>query len=309
MDQEQLNLYSSFLSAIQSFVKEIVQGTKSQLNLLDMGNLIVHITPIPALGLELVSVSEKKDEKAVKKFHEKLTPVLISHQKIFPKWDEWDGNLSLFNALDYDIFNTLREFKSLIKDNTDFSKSDSIISENQMFSLKMDQEKIYTEEFNELMTDFAKSKNLTEKHMIITKLRAFEHKINDASLKEKININYKRVVNEYNDLKTRINYFVNQARDSVGKMLQNVSSNRDPWESESFRTEVRQLYLHLYSASSKFKQLGTEAKANEFKELSNAFLSENQTQQSDLYQTMNKVLKITENTGNLIPPIEKLGEE
>ena len=80
LDPTQLQIYSSFFSAIQGFIKQIVDGGDSSLNYLDLGNIFLQATPFPDIQLELVTIADSKDKKAIKKFHGKMKKILLNHK-------------------------------------------------------------------------------------------------------------------------------------------------------------------------------------------------------------------------------------
>ena len=58
-----VELFSSFFSAIQSFVKEIITTSGKGLKNIEMGNFVIKITGIAKLNLEIVAIIDKDDEK------------------------------------------------------------------------------------------------------------------------------------------------------------------------------------------------------------------------------------------------------
>ncbi len=83
MDARRVELFSSFFSAIQSFVKEIITTSGKGLKNIEMGNFVIKITGIPKLNLEIVAIIDKDDEKPIARIVSRMIQLLEEHKQLF----------------------------------------------------------------------------------------------------------------------------------------------------------------------------------------------------------------------------------
>ena len=111
MDARRVELFSSFFSAIQSFVKEIITTSGKGLKNIEMGNFVIKITGIPKLNLEIVAIIDKDDEKPIARIVSRMIQLLEEHKQLF---EAWDGDRSKFNVLDVEILHIIQTEKQLL---------------------------------------------------------------------------------------------------------------------------------------------------------------------------------------------------
>ncbi|MCP4763062.1 MAG: hypothetical protein GY870_14900, partial [archaeon] len=109
-------MFSSFFSAIKSFVQEMVLKGENTLKTIEMGNYILKITNIKVKNkksaIDLVLIADKDDEKKLKKVVPGITKVILDRSALFEDWI--GGERKIFNVMDQPIVEAISKVKGLL---------------------------------------------------------------------------------------------------------------------------------------------------------------------------------------------------
>ena len=94
---EKLQMFSSFFSALQSFVSELTESSSESLNTIELGEYFVLISRISEISSDLVVITAKEDVKEVKKIIPKVQKIILSHEDLFNNWDHAPEKLEIFD--------------------------------------------------------------------------------------------------------------------------------------------------------------------------------------------------------------------
>jgi hypothetical protein len=262
--------------------------------MVDLGDIVVHISPIPEIQIDLVTITEKGDIKTVPAFHAKIKELLVKDQKLFPNWSSWDGNIGIFKTLDYEIFSVLRGFKGLTKDAMDLCSSDNPLLHWQMEDMKEEQIKVYREEIENSQNRFKSINNPLEKKEILNTITYWALKLKDEELIFQTEAKKRSLDQEIENIKTKITYYINQAKDVVVNINTNLYNDPKLLQNKEFRSHLRHLFLNLYSASSKIRLLGFNERAEELRELSSVFVERPEGFSKEVFQYLQRIHNIQE---------------
>jgi hypothetical protein len=111
---DQIEMFSSFFSAIKTFVKEMILkgGVAETLKNIEMGTHIITIWALKDYGYDLVFIADRDDEKNIKKVAPKIVEVLNAHKDLFQ--EKFDGHVKKFQVLTAPIEEALSKQKGLI---------------------------------------------------------------------------------------------------------------------------------------------------------------------------------------------------
>ncbi|MHA2290304.1 MAG: hypothetical protein ACXABG_16075, partial [Promethearchaeota archaeon] len=96
-----MEMFSSFFSAIKTFVSELVLGDSfdrsKELTNIELKDYTVLITTLPKIKVDMVIIADKEDIKAINKLIPKLIKLLNKYEQLFLSWE---GNRDEFTILD-----------------------------------------------------------------------------------------------------------------------------------------------------------------------------------------------------------------
>ena len=99
-----MEMFSSFFSAIKTFVSELVLGDSSdhskELTNIELQDYSVLISSLSKIEVDLVIITDKEDIKSVNKVIPKLIKLLNKYEQLFLSWD---GNKDEFTILDHPL--------------------------------------------------------------------------------------------------------------------------------------------------------------------------------------------------------------
>ena len=95
-----MELFSSFFTAIKTFISELVLEGSKELKNIELGDYTVFITALPKLNIDLVIIADKDDSKSINKLIPKLIKFLQKYEQLFLSWD---GDREEFDILDHPL--------------------------------------------------------------------------------------------------------------------------------------------------------------------------------------------------------------
>lgn len=299
---EKSELFSSFFSAIQSFVKSmILKDTKDKgLESLDLGKYLVNVTDLPDLNLNIVLISDREDRKPIKKFLPKLITIVRSHKELY---DNWDGNLTRFDVLDLELIQLLQSNKKLSgqdkesEDKTDLM--DTIL--DQLPELEKEQQEKYLKEKQYLEDLIKKEKNFTRKLEIIASIQEVCQKLKDRKSMEDTIKKKKKIIHDMKIMIEKLLYYIKQTKSSINDAVERQTFVPLP------QIDFKDAYIHLYSFSSNLKQFGQLEQAEKYREMAMDLIKKPEEREKiNIPEIIKIVMNLPEDISHYIPNLPKI---
>jgi hypothetical protein len=272
---DQIIMYSSFFSAIQSFVMEIIrknksstkEGTGTGLSRIDLGDKYIKMTLIPSTELELITIAEKTDSDLIEKLHLEIPSLLnTKYVDLIQQTKEWSGDLTRFQVLDHDMLQII-DILGKSRPDTPF-----VFEQQKIFlklpALKEQKRKQLEDEKRRIYERIKRMPSMPEKiqalEQIWTYAQEFQNPTEIANLEHQIQKSQK----ELSDIKTRVVYYIAQIKAIVHNFIQTVGLK------SLDAGNYRDIYLNTYSFASKLRLYGAETAANHFKGLAEKLLGQ-----------------------------------
>lgn len=242
IDKEKVELFSSFFSAIQSFVKDLVSDKSTHgLKNIEMGDYIINNNHVPNLGIDIVIIADKCDADELELIAPRIGQVLQNHSELL---ENWDGKVKRMRVLDVEILDVLLNDSTLL--------TQDLISEEEQQAIIKDKDKSYINEYNFLQNRFNKVQNLPKKLNILNQMELIAEKVEDENKLAVIAKRKKSVKAEIKKTKQKITYYLSRAKECIAGNFQ----KRQVSDDSIFNLSYRDAYINLYSFSKKLKLLG-----------------------------------------------------
>lgn len=282
-----MELFSSFFSAIKSFIQEMLLEGSKDLKNIELGNYVVKITTIPGLNVDLVLIIDQEDNKKANKLIPKIIKVLLNHQEIFM---EWNGNINLFDILDYPVTQLIGSEKSLIDEKT--------LTDNQMEVLKSIWEQkgaLSPQKVENLLKEkqfledrLNQTENLLRKQEIIDNILEISNQLKDDDGYRQYQKMLQQVKREIDDTKFKIKYYLQKTKESLSDSLKIIG------QKSLIEGNYKDTYLNLYSFGSKVQKISSGNDYQKFKEMAKILLEKDANRESELSQIIKDILNLKE---------------
>ena len=121
---EKLEMFSSFFSALQTFVSELTTSSSESLSTIELGEYYVLISRIPEATSDLVIIIDREDIREAEKMIPKIVEIIIDHIDLFINWDHKPEVLEMF---DLKIIQLILSNKKLISESSLTANQSSIL--------------------------------------------------------------------------------------------------------------------------------------------------------------------------------------
>jgi len=282
-----LELFSSFFSAIKSFIQTMLLEGSKDLKNIELGNYLVKITTIPEIIVDLVLIIDQEDNKKANKMIPKIIKILLTHKELFM---DWDGNVHLFKILDHPITELIASEKDLLDEKT--------LTDNQIEILKSiwaRKGELLPQELESILKEkqfledrLNRVENLIRKKDIIEKILEITHQLKD----DEGYLQYQKILqdvkNEINDTRFKIRYYIKSAKESLSNSLKKIG------QKSLIQGDYRDTYLNLYSFGTKIQKISSRDSYQKYKEMANLLLEKDESRESELSQAIKEILNLKE---------------
>jgi hypothetical protein len=285
ISDQKLELFSSFFSAIKSFVKELVSESSDQtLKNIEMGNYIINSTHIKKLGIDIVIIADKEDELELLQIIPKIIEILRNHSEIIKTWD---GSLKKLKVLDYEVLNLLRNESNLLEEVE--------IEEEEEERIQQAQKTKYLKEYNFLQNRFELVKSLPRKITILNQMQRIAETINDEKKLEIIKELRKDVNSEMELIMRKVSIYLSEAKKVISENFK-----KRPVSKSLFDLPYREAYINLYSFSNKIKILGNVELAEKYKKVARLLIDKPPEIQKEFKSMLEDVLALPDDPNKYI---------
>ena len=275
----QIETFSSFLSAINHNIKDMIKNSNKGIKNIEMGNLIVIITEIKSLGVEIVSISDIEDEKAIRKIMPEFIKILNESASLFK---DFDGNMANFEVLDSKILKIIRKNKNILNIKKSFIKKIEKHEKKLEKIINFEKERDFLEDRLKITVA------LPKKIDILNSIDQIDRKLKDKENVEKNKQRRKKFLNELQCTKDRMKYFLEKTKQAINISVQHSKGR------PIFETDFKDAYLNLYSFSSKLKIIGKGELCAECREIAKIFIDKPEDQVHNFPNLISKVLNLSE---------------
>ncbi|MGV9199094.1 MAG: hypothetical protein ACOC44_04850 [Promethearchaeia archaeon] len=284
-----MELFSSFFSAIKSFIKELVLEGSTELKNIELGDYTVLITSVPDVQADLVMIADKEDYKVLNKLIPKILKILLKHKQLFL---EWDGNREQFMVLDKPLTELiLKKKKKLISDESLVEKPEELLQ-----SIWTHKEGVDDEQKNRLVKErdflierIPKTTNLLRKLEIAKEVLNLSEKLKDEKSFLKYQKKVKSLKDKIKDTKYKLEYYLEKVKISLNNSLNNIGN-------KSLRQgDYKDAYLNLYSFSTKLRSLTEDNSWEKYRNLAKALINKNEKENREISNTISEILNMKEN--------------
>jgi hypothetical protein len=285
MDATRIQLFSSFFSAIQSFVKEIITSNDKGLKNIEMGNFVVKVTDLPKLNLEIVSIIDKDDEKTISKVTVQIVNLLQQHAQLF---ENWDGNQEKFDVLDFEIIKIIQTEKQLLGTKSLIDGQNEILGRiiDEMPELEKGQRDNYIKEREFLYQKFASTTNILKKAEILSSADIISQKLKDKNELIKIAGMRKNLTKELEDTKQKLGFFLQNMKSAISKSVELLGRK------SLMDMDFKDAYINLYSFTTKLKLIGRDDLADKYREYAQLLVDKKEDQREQLSEALQMLLKL-----------------
>ena len=285
-----MEMFSSFFSAIKTFVSELVLGDSSdhskELTNIELQDYSVLISSLSKIEVDLVIITDKEDIKSVNKVIPKLIKLLNKYEQLFLSWD---GNKDEFTILDHPlteliIANIKVVRKSLLEHPDQVLKS---IWEHRKQLSKENVENLIQER-DLLIYKIETTTNLPRKIAMSKSVVDLSEKLKDEITFLKYQDEINRLKNELKDVKFKLSYYLEKTREALNEAINELGNK------PLHLGDYKNTYLNLYSFSSKLKLI-KESGWEIYRDSANKLIERDITNDHELSNLIQDLLKMSSN--------------
>ncbi|MFX1573446.1 MAG: hypothetical protein ACFFB0_11905 [Promethearchaeota archaeon] len=275
-----MEMFSSFFSALQTFVSELTLSGSDSLRTIELGEYFVLITTIPEIMSDLVIIVDKADIKEAQKLIPQIMSIILSHQDLFVNWDQDPEKLEIF---DLQVVQLILSNRKLI--------SESSLTANQSSILKSiwDQKGVLSEQLREnlskemekLNEDYLIEENYLNKYNISMKLIDISEKLRDDKKFIEYQTEAKSLKDEIKDRKLRLQFYLGRLKESLEY------------------SKYAETYSYLYSLCMKLQNFAEPEIIEKYKTLTKTLLNRNEIPKEEFKKVLKEISMIEENIGQV----------
>jgi hypothetical protein len=209
-----MEMFSSFFSALQTFVSELTESSTESLSTIELGDYLVLISRINEVSSDLVIIIDSKDIKETQKLIPKIIKIIMDHSELFTNWDQEPEKFEIF---DLTIIKLILSNKKLISESSLTNNQSSILKSiwEQKGALSEQLRENLLEEKEELTTQYLVEENYLEKYEISKKLINISEKLRDDEKFIEYQTEAKSLRDEIKDRRLRLQYYLDMVKESL----------------------------------------------------------------------------------------------
>jgi hypothetical protein len=294
-DAKNTEMFSSFISAMKTFVSEIViddsLDRSNELTNIELSDYIVIITSIPKIRVDLVIIADIEDTKTINKLIPKLVTFLNKYEQLFLSWD---GDREEFDIIDHPLTELVLANVKMVRKSL-LERPDQVLRSIWARKKQLSKEMIENliQERDLLIFKIEKAVNLPRKVAMSKSVIDLSEKLKDESTYLKYQNELKRLNNEIKDAKFKLNYYLEKIKVSLNEAVENLGNN--PIHSGDFKNT----YLNLYSFSTKLKLIN-ENGWKFYREMASHLIEKETLSEHNLSEIIQNLLKMSLNIDDYI---------
>jgi len=287
IDSGKMEIFSSFFSAIKSFISELVLEGSKELKNIELGDYTVYITSLEEIEADLVIIAEKQDNKNITKLIPKFIKVLLKFKQNILDWDEDKKELKI---LDKALSELILSNKKLIEGTSLLEKPEHFLK--TIWSHRKDhsvQEKKVIIQERELLIEKFNKAAIIEKLLIVERILKLCERLRDERFFMVYQEELKKLKGLYKDTKLKLNYYLNKVKTSLPATIEGMGSKaiRDG--------DYKDIYINLYSFSTKLKLISSKSNWMKYRDLALKLINREEITDEELTTTISSILNMNDN--------------
>ncbi|MFX0041336.1 MAG: hypothetical protein ACFE8L_00350 [Candidatus Hodarchaeota archaeon] len=287
IDSGKIELFSSFFSAIKSFISELVLEGSKELKNIELGDYTIYITSLEEIKTDLVIIADKQDYRNITKLTPKFIRILLKFKQ---KFLDWDDNEKELKFLDNYFSELILSSKKLIEGTSLLEKPEHFLKSiwSHKKDLSVQEKKVIIQERELLIEKFNKAA-VIEKLLIIERILELCERLKDERFFIVYQDELKKLKDLYKDTKLKLNYYLNKVKTSLFAALEGMGSKaiRDG--------DFKEIYINLYSFSTKLKLMSSKSKWIEYRDLALKLINKEEVSDKELTTTISSILNMNDN--------------
>ena len=283
-----MEMFSSFFSAIKTFVSELVIGESlnrsKELTSIELKGYTVLVTSLPKVKVDMVIIADKEDRKSVNKVIPKLIKLLNKYEQLFLSWD---GNMHEFSILDHPLTELIIANVKVVRKSL-LEHPDQVLKSIWAHKKQLSREKIENliQERDLLIYKIENSANLTRKIAMSEAVVALSEKLKDETTFLKYQGEVNKLKNEIKDVEFKLSYYLEKTRESINEAIDTLG------DKPIHLGDYKNTYLNLYSFSTKLKLI-KESGWEISRELASKIIEKDTLNDHDLSELIQNILKMS----------------
>jgi hypothetical protein len=287
IDSGKIEIFSSFFSAIKSFISELVLEGSKELKNIELGDYTIYITSLEEIETDLVIIADKQDYKNITKLTPKFIKVLLKFKQKFLDWDDGDKDLKF---LDNYFSELILSSKKLIEGTSLLEKPEHFLKTiwSHRKDLSVQEKKVIIQERELLIEKFNKAA-IIEKLLIAERILELCERLRDERFFMVYHEELKKLKDLYKDTRLKLNYYLNKVKTSLSAIIEGMGSKaiRDG--------DFKEIYINLYSFSTKLKLISSKSKWMEYRDLALKLINKEEVTDDELTTTISSILNMNDN--------------
>ena len=283
-----MELFSSFFSALKTFIGEMVLDGSTELKNIELGDYSVLITSVNEIKADLVVIGDKEDYKSINKLIPKIIKILGKYPELFL---EWKGNRNDFEILDQPITELVLSQKKLLGQKSLIERQEHILKSMWALKKELSPQQInnLSLEKKNLMESLDKSTVLPQKLALLEKLLEISENLKEEKDFIKFQKDLKLIKDEIRDTKIKLNYYLEKIKNTINQAINQLGNK--PLD----QGDYKDVYLNLYSFSNKLKNMSNDDNWQEYRDLAINIINKNEIPPEEISQTISAILKMSDN--------------
>ena len=274
-------LFSSFFSALQSFVQEMIHKGSSELKNIELSDYIISFHPISQLNIDVVAIIDSKNEKLLRDFFEQVNAILLQHSDLFK---EDTGRRKQFAVLDEPITKAVNAVSGLKSQES--SNLSQRIEWIEVSSEEEDEIQACLKTRHKIYKKYEKETSLLPKLDLINKIIELDLLINNEEKLNADNREKRKIETSIKDTRMKIGYFLQHTKETLSKSIEHAPTRRLK------DVDLRDSYIAFYSFSNKLKKYGKEQAAKIYSNLAKSLIETKDLDEGELRETVSYILSL-----------------
>ena len=272
---EKMEMFSSFFSALQTFVSELTTSSTERLNKIELGEYFVLISRIAEIASDLVIIIDNEDMKEAQKMIPKIIKIINSHEALFNNWDQEPEKLQSF---DLDIIKLVSSNKKLISESSLTVNQSSILKSiwEQKGALSEQLRENLLKEKLELQSEYSAENNYIKKYEFCKKLIEISEKLHDEENFIQYQSEAKTLRDEIKDRRLRLQYYLDMMKESIRL------------------SRYAETYSYLYSLCLKLENFIEPSVIEKYKKIAKTILNRDKVSKAEFRESVREVAMIEE---------------
>ncbi len=278
---EKMEMFSSFFSALQTFVSELTESSTESLSTIELGDYFVLISRVNEVTSDLVIIIDREDIKETQKLIPKIINIIMSHEDLFTNWDQEPEKLEMF---DLKIIKLILSNKKLISESSITNNQSSILKSiwEQKGALSEQLRENILEEKKEFTEKYLDEENYLKKYEISRKLIDISEKLRDDEKFIEYQTEAKSLRDEIKDRRLRLQYYLDMVKESL-----------------EF-SKYAETYSYLYSFCLKLKNFADSVTIEKYKAIAKTLLNREKVSKEEFREAIKEISTIEDEIDRIL---------